>query len=77
MITAGHDGFIVQPNSPEELSIKMYELATNSQLLNTMRENARKTAETRFSFHRFYRDTLEIYDKVINNLNQNSGTQSR
>jgi len=77
MITTGHDGFIVGPNSPEDLSIKMYQLAGNSQLLNTMKENARKTAEIRFSYHRFYQDTMAIYDKVINSLTQNMGPQSR
>jgi len=77
MITAGHDGFIVNPNSPEDLSIKMHQLASNSQLLSTMKENARKTAVARFSYHRLYQDTMAIYDKVINTLTQNSGPSSR
>lgn len=77
MVTDGYDGFIVPPFSPEGLSMKMHELAVNSQLLFKMKENARKTAEIRFSYERFYQDTLSIYKKVITNMIKNSGPSIR
>jgi glycosyltransferase involved in cell wall biosynthesis len=73
MITDGHDGFIVPPGSPENLSRKMQELVINPQLLLKMKENARKTAEVRFSYHRFYEDTIAIYKKVIATTIKNCG----
>ena len=70
MITDGKDGFIVSARSPENLSHKMQELVQNPQLLARMKENARKTAENRFSYQRFYQDTIEVYEKVIINISE-------
>jgi glycosyltransferase involved in cell wall biosynthesis len=70
MITDGKEGFIVPAQSPEQLSQKMQVLVQNPRLLGQMKEDARKTAEQRFSYQRFYQDTIAAYEKVLNRISQ-------
>lgn len=74
MITDGYDGFIVPPRSPEDLVNRMNIFVQNPQLLKTMRLNARKTAETRFSYQRLFQETIQTYQMVLNKVTNNTIT---
>ena len=72
MITDGYDGFIVPSHSPDDLANRMNILVQNHQLLRTMQHNARKTAETRFSYQRLFQETLQTYRMVLSKVTNNT-----
>jgi glycosyltransferase involved in cell wall biosynthesis len=65
MVTPGKDGFIVSVQSPDELSVAMEKFIDNQELRIKMGLQARRTAVHRFSFQRFYSDTIAAYQSVL------------
>ncbi len=65
MVTSGRDGFVVPAQSPERLSQAMEIFVENYELRMKMGKQARKTAMERFSYSRFYDDTINKYQDVL------------
>lgn len=70
MVTSGKDGFVVSVQSPDELSKAMEIFVNNQDLRIQMGLQARKTAVNRFSFKRFYNDTIDAYQSVLHKQSQ-------
>jgi glycosyltransferase involved in cell wall biosynthesis len=67
MVTSGKDGFVVSVQSPDELGKAMETFIDNRELSIQMGLEARKTAVDRFSFERFYNDTIKSYQRLLQN----------
>lgn len=63
----GRSGFLVSANSPPELANGILKLATNPGLANVMGEYARHLSETRFSWKNVARQSIKVYDQLLEN----------
>ncbi|MBN2366326.1 MAG: glycosyltransferase family 4 protein [Calditrichaeota bacterium] len=66
MVAVGHNGFVTKTDSAELLYQKMKKIMENPELRRKMGKNARSTAVRRFSYNRFFEDTVRVYEKVLN-----------
>jgi len=59
------NGYVVPARNPAGIAEKLVNLANNKELRKNMGANARKIAESKYSFPVFARDTLSIYREVL------------
>lgn len=66
IITDGYDGFIIAPKNVKLLASKLEEIIKlNSDVVNSIRKNARKTVKSKFDHHVILKQQIEFYNKVI------------
>lgn len=65
MITDGIDGFIIQPNSPEELADKIWEILTNSERYREVSSAARERVLSAYSCKTILPQQIEFYNQAI------------
>lgn len=67
LIESGHDGFIVPPRNPEELSNKIHELLTNEFLQKTFSERSKEKISKRYSWDKIVLLCEKMYEKILKN----------
>jgi glycosyltransferase involved in cell wall biosynthesis len=65
-IQDGVSGILIEPNNPELLAEKIYQLLTEQKLLDALRSGARKRVEEVFRFEKMYERLEQIYTEVLN-----------
>ena len=66
VITDGHDGLLIQPGNQAELDTALVNLLTDNELIQTMGNAARQTAEDRYSKQRMVDETMAVLIEVVN-----------
>ena len=64
LVTDGYNGLLFEPGNAEDLAQKIGRLAGNKELLLEMRENARKTAEEKYSEKIGYKNLMAVYRRA-------------
>ena len=62
----GHDGLLIQPGNQAELDTALVNLLTDNELIQTMGNAARQTAEDRYSKRRMVDETMAVLIEVVN-----------
>lgn len=65
IIKDGYNGFLVEPANVEQLKEKLEFLLQNPELCQEMGKNARKTVEKKYSWGTIAKQTVEVYEKVL------------
>lgn len=65
VITAGYNGFLVEPANVEQLREKIRILAHNPNLSKQIGKNARKIVEERYRWDIIAKQTIRVYKKVL------------
>jgi len=65
IIKGGYNGFLVEPRNVKQLRERIQYLIENHELCKEMGENARKTVEEKYSWDVIARETIKIYEKVL------------
>ncbi len=65
-IVDGENGFLVQPNSIDELRKKMIYVFENKHILKVVSEKAKQTVINRFTVKRMVEQYLHLYDDILN-----------
>ncbi len=65
MVNAHREGLVIPPRSPEELAGAMRFFVKNPRRIPEYGINARESAEKRFSYSAFLRETVSVYHEVL------------
>ncbi|MBT1703819.1 glycosyltransferase [Chryseosolibacter indicus] len=61
----GKTGFLVEPNDPEMLALKMYDMFNDPALLKTMRKNALKRVNALFTWSKVSEMMASLYERTL------------
>ncbi|OYR48485.1 hypothetical protein DJ73_19385 [Halorubrum sp. Ea1] len=65
IISDGENGLLVPPKDPEAISKAINELYSSPNILDRMSRNARDTVRKRYSWETITKNTIEIYENVL------------
>lgn len=65
VVTPGHDGLLVPPEKPEELADALLKVVTDAGLRKTLGENAKRTAEAKYSASTVARRYEALYAEAL------------
>lgn len=71
VVEDGYNGLLVESKNPESIANGIHSVYRDSQLLEKLGINARKTYETKFSLEIFRRKYLDYYDNIVGGINKN------
>jgi glycosyltransferase involved in cell wall biosynthesis len=66
LITDGETGFIIDPQDPGELAMKINLLLNNPELLKSIGQNAKERVQTYFSLNKMTYNYIELYKNTVN-----------